>query len=163
MSQRQAEHQNADRQKAQPARAVPIGHNHEDGEGQDQVAPGQQEPDGRRGIGPCIRHRQGQGQRNHREAGDRQSGSVQSEQGDQGQAQLRLHDHHGQCGDQDRPEDGVTRPPGDRSGIGDMVGWRAKGDHHTDHRQNDDEGQHTEQATAEQDGRRGERNPGPEP
>ena len=95
---RQDEHQNPDRQQAQAAIAVPIGHDHEDGEGQDQVAPGQQEPAGRWFVCLCIRHRQGQGQRNDRQAGDRQAGSVQSEQGDEGHAQLWLQDHHGQCG-----------------------------------------------------------------
>ena len=132
--QRQGEHQHSDREEAQPAAAVPIGHDHQDGEGQDQVAPGQQEPAASRGIGLRVRHRQGQGQRDDRQAGDRQAGPVQSEQGDQGQAELGLQDHHGQRGDQGYAEDGVTRPPGDRPGSADMVGWRAKGQHHTDHR-----------------------------
>ena len=41
---------------------------------------------------------------------------------------------HGQRGDESHSEDGVTRPPGDRPGMSDMVRWRAKGQHHTNHR-----------------------------
>ena len=94
----------------------------------------------------CIGHRQGQGQRNDCEAGDRQPRPIKSEERDQGQAQQWLQDHHRQCGNQRSAEDGVTRPPGDWPGRTEMVGGRAERQHHTDHRQSDDEGQDAQQA-----------------
>jgi hypothetical protein len=59
--------------------------------------------------------------------------------------------------------DGVTRPPADRLGMSDVVGWRAKGESQTDHRQSHDEGQDTEQANGEHDGPSGQRDPESDP
>jgi hypothetical protein len=47
--------------------------------------------------------------------------------------------------------------------MSDVVGWRAKGEYQTDHRQSHDEGQDTEQANGEHDGPSGQRDPESDP
>ena len=160
---RQDDHEYRDRQEAVAEAAVPRRDRHQHGERKDQIAAGEDEPTGSLIPARCIGHRQRQGQGGHCQSRGHHLRAGHPERDEQREGQLWLPHDHRQRQDDDRGDDDVATPPGDRRDRFDAIGWRGECQQQPDDGRRVGERHEPDDHCAEQHRCRPARGPGPDP